>query len=675
MNDVVRNSLGMRLVRIEAGSFLMGGRRRRIPGALGPKGYPHEHPPFGDYDEFPAHRVRITRPFHMAVCPVTNRQYEAFDPAHRRLRGKLGFSRRDDEAVVFVSWHEATAFCRWLSEQERRPYRLPTEAEWEYACRAGTGTLFHTGDTLPPACLHRNRIEKWRGPAWYPGRRQGNPAVSLRVGRTPPNAWGLRDLHGLVEEWCLDWYGPYPRGAQSDPVGRADGDFKVTRGGSHTTDIYFLRSANRMGTLPEDRHWLIGFRVVLAPHPETRPLPPPRPPANARRVSQRAPAARAKRPDPEKPFFVGPRRYVKVPAGACGPMYARHNHDPGLCACPNGDLLAIWYSCIDEPGRELCLLASRLRYGREEWDAASPFWDPPDRNAHAPALWYDGERTIYHFCGLSAAATWGNLALVMRTSRDSGATWSKPRLIAPEHGPVAGRSFHMPINSVIRTREGAIVLPCDATGSTALYISRDGGETWREARGLIRGIHAGVVQLRDGRLMALGRGDDIAGRMPVSLSDDLGETWTYRPSPFAPITLGQRLALIRLWEGPLFFASFCGTVPVRYANGRPGERRNGEDLAVLDAAGRERRIRGLFAALSFDEGETWPVRRVIAPSGRPRRLRLTHGTTFVMNAVTGEPQGYLAATQSADGIIHLITSQRHYAFNLAWLKAPMAAGA
>ena len=248
------NSIGMKLVRIEPGRFLMGS------------------PTGGDFDERPVHQVTISKAFFMGTTEVTNAQYERFDPAHRQLRGKLGFSKDDDEAVIFVSWEEASRFCRFLAEKEGLPYRLPTEAEWEYACRAGTTTDVHTGDTMP------REFQKNVRESWYPGRRGAADVVSLAVARTPANPWGLFDMHGNVEEWCLDWYGPYEAGPQTDPMGHIDGDFRVTRGGSHSTKLSFLRSANRMGTLPEDRSWLIGFRVVLGMMPATKPLslsPPP----------------------------------------------------------------------------------------------------------------------------------------------------------------------------------------------------------------------------------------------------------------------------------------------------------------------------------------------------------------------------------------------------------------
>ena len=232
-SGVLVNSLGLKFVRTESGVFLMGSQDS------------------GDWDERPVRRVTISRPFWVSATEVTNAQYEQFDPDHRKLRGKLGFSKLDDEAVVFVSWYDAVNFCEWLSKKEGKPYRLPTEAEWECACRAGTSTAYNTGDKLPKA-YHKNQKETW----------EPRP-VSLKVAQAPPNAWGLYDMHGNVEEWCYDWYGPYEPEDNRDPIGRAAGEFKVTRGGSHGTKLEYLRSANRLGTLPADKSYMIGFRVVL----------------------------------------------------------------------------------------------------------------------------------------------------------------------------------------------------------------------------------------------------------------------------------------------------------------------------------------------------------------------------------------------------------------------------
>jgi formylglycine-generating enzyme required for sulfatase activity len=647
------NSLDMVFVRIEKGSFSMG----QAEG--------------GDFDEKPVHKVNITEPFYISATEVTNAQYEQFDPKHRIYRGSRGFSKDDDEAVIFVSWHDAMNFCQWLSEKEGKSYRLPTEAEWEYACRAGTNALYSTGEKLPEIYHRHQKAE------WHP------VPVSLKVGQTPPNTWGLYGMHGNVEEWCYDWYGPYVEDVQTDPVGRESGLFKVTRGGSHNTTLEYLRSANRLGTLPEDKHWLIGFRVVMSKLPDTKPLPKPEPKLWSVNVKQEQ-YDWSKGPDPNEPYFKGPTGFVRFPDNPESiPMYS-HNHCPSITWCHNGDLLAVWFSTIREQGREMTILGSRLRAGKNEWDYPAEFFKAPDRNMTGSSLFQDGEGKIYYFNGLEANGMWANLALVMRTSMDNGVTWSKPRLINPHHQP-----RNQVISGTFRTREGYLIQPCDAvyggSGGTAIHISRDKGETWVDPGagtpkpdyssnapgGTIAGIHAGVVQLKDGRLMALGRGDNRLGsddnigqRMPMSISDDMGKTWRYSASEFPPIDGGQRLVLMRLREGPILFVSFTDSSSLKKPNG----------MIIRDASGKERRVYGLFAALSFDEGETWSVKKLISPRTAPKELDGGAWTkSFVMDNTHAEPRGYMAATQTPDNVIHLISSRLHYQFNLEWLKQPMSA--
>jgi len=651
------NSAGMKFVRVEAGNFRMGESATVSDELLVPLTYPTREElrtrypdvdpakfriPFearrhGDFDEHPVHRVRISRAFYMGGTEVTNAQYELFDPAHRSLRGKSGFSREDDEAVVFVSWQDAKAFCEWLSRKEGLPYRLPTEAEWEYAARAGSTTLFYAGDRLPPALLKNAHSTDFRSPA---------DIVSLAVGRTPPNAWGLFDMHGNVEEWTEDWYGPYRADPQTDPAGPAHGDFRVTRGGSHGTDPYYLRSANRGGAPPETRNWIIGFRVVAGGSARPAVKPDSAAPAATR------PAARQEfKPTPvNRPYFRGPRRFVRIPPNSHGPLYAHHNHDTAIAECPNGDMLAIWYTCEQERGRELAVASSRLPRGAEEWEPAQPFWDAPDRNDHCPALWYDGDRTLYHINGLGVAGRWEPLAILMRTSTDSGKTWSKARLIVPEFG-----FRNMVGQPVFRARGGSIVFGADASGGTAIWVSHDEGGTWNDPGGTIRGIHAGIVQLFDGRLLALGRGQEIDGWMAMSVSGDMGKTWVSRASSFPPIGGGQRAVLMRLRDGPLLYAGFAKDL---------------RQFSPLQDVNEHRGAMSLFAALSYDEGKTWPVRRIITDGLPEHPAETIDGGRIRMSAATSEPQGYLAATQARSGVIHVISSVNHYAFNKAWLEQP-----
>ncbi len=639
---VYTNSIGMRFARIEPGSFSMGFGQERLPKSLCGSDYQIN----GDADEPPAHKVNISRAFYMGVYEVTNAQYEKFDPTHRYLRGKMGFSIENDEAVVFVNWHDAQAFCDWLGRKEDLPYRLPTEAEWEYGCRAGTKTIFYTGDALPESFLKNARRSWYPDPARSKGRQE---VVPLNVGKTMGNSWGLHDMHGNVEEWCYDWYGPYKPGHQLDPVGYGDGDIKVTRGGSHSAEPYYLRCANRMGVVAEDRSWVIGFRVVLAAMPKTEPVSRPLPQLHQQDVKQNVPDDIMKGPDREQPYFGGPTGYVIIPENAKGPIFPNHNHVPNIVQCANGDLLTIWYTCVSESGRELAIVASRLRHGSQQWQPATMFWDQPDRNDHTSALWCDADGTLYHFNGFAAAATWGSLGVIMRTSTDNGRTWSKARIILPEHN-----IRQMPIESIFRTQDGQILLPCDAvtggSGGSAVYLGADNGKTWRDPGGTIAGIHACVAQLGDGRLLAFGRGDNIDGRMPKSVSDDMGSSFQRSASIFPPVGGGQRPVMLRLKEGPLFLASF------------------GKKMKIVDASGEERPVSGLFGAISYDDGETWPHIRLVSHDGPDTTVESMDGRPFKLGFSTAERGGYLSVCQAANGLVHLISSRQLYSFNLKWVE-------
>ena len=175
----------------------------------------------------------------------------------------------------------------------------------------------------------------------------------------------------------------------------------------------------------------------------------------------------------------------------------------------------------------------------------------------------------------------------------------------------------------------------------------------------IDGIHAGVVELKDGRLMALGRGDNINGQMPMSLSDDLGKTWTYTASPFPPINGGQRLVLMRLREGPILLISFTNS--------------KGQDKPTswifAGADGNPFDGVGMYASLSFDEGQTWPMRKLLTP-GKGNYDGGAWTGELTATPTRAEHAGYLAATQTPDGIIHLISSRLYYQFNLTWLQTP-----
>ena len=656
-----------------------------------------------DRDEAPVHVVTLPYAFRMGVTEVTNAQYEQYDPAHRALRGRQGFSTGEDEAVVFVSWDDAMGYCRWLSERTGETWRLPTEAEWEYACRAGTTTAYSYGDTLPEGLLKLNYEGVHNDHVFRP--------VDLTVARgAAPNAFGLYDMHGNVEEWCLDDYAPYPGGPELlSPSER--GCYKVTRGGSHTTDPRFLRSAARSAAIPEDRSFLIGFRVVRseATGPAAAcaegPRPSSHPASSAAQITcplrLSSPSCCRQQPDCQRPtsipnnyalpLFAKPIPYV-LPAPE-GVVSYHHNHEPALAWTPDGALLAIWFSCANENGREMVILSARLEPGAGEWSVPAPFFTVPDRNLTGCSLYQD-ETTgaLIHLGGVEASGWWRNLAIVRRFSYDGGRTWTRPELVNPNHDVgnqlVAGMS---------RTADGTLIQVCDAdpggVAGSVIHISRDGGRTW-ERRGdpdnfdfaeggtgpNIAGIHAGVVELRDGRLMAFGRGvkiPDAAGidRMPVSCSADLGATWTYHASPFPPIRSGQRLVLMRLREGPILLVSFDNEPPAEPGGAEDAARGAGKNPAGEGAPnsaarpeGADLRPAGMFASLSYDEGATWTAPKLLTDGSG---LTLEGGAwtgSFTLDATHAEPKGYLAATQTPDGTIHLLSSRLHYRFNLAWLE-------
>jgi formylglycine-generating enzyme len=653
------NSVDMEFVRIEPGTFAMGNDTElpedlaRLPNRT-----------CGDFDERPVRDVTISSAYYLGATPVTNAEYELFDPSHRDLRGKFGFSTEDNEVVLFVNWHEAVAYCEWLSAKDGIKYRLPTEAEWEYACRAGTDTPFWSGDTLAEEWQSNQRVTWWPAPMRSD---EKTDVMPLHVGCIEANPFGLKDMHGLVEEWCYDWYGPYSDSSQRDPVGPTTGDFRVTRGGSHSTETYFLRSTNRMATLPDERTWLIGFRVAIAEPLESIPSGAPPNALHQQDVRQDVAPGRSEG-ESTTPYFYGPKVFMRIPPGSEGPIFSAHNHVPSIVECPNGDVLSAWYSCREESGREVAIAGSRLRKDAdtgsfpEQWDGADLFWKVPDRCKGSVTLWNDGLGSIWHFSGLSAGGTYGSLAVTLRKSSDNGATWSPARLVIPEHG-----IRQLPVTTIFRAQDGSIVLPCDAVvehfGGTALWISRDEGITWHDAGGEAAGIHAAVAQLGSGRLLAFGRGDEVDGMMPMSFSDDMGATWNVQASIFPPVTRCQRPVMLKLKTGELLFASFSNNPEiVQRVENKPKER-----MRITDRTGAQRRIDGLFCALSEDDGETWSVIRPLTDDEPEHEFESFDGGIQKMNRSKGEWVGYLCAIQSEDGLIHIGTSRNHYVVNRAWL--------
>ena len=199
--------------------------------------------------EGPVHRVKISNGFWMGKYEVTQQQYEQVMGSNpSKFKG-------GKNPVEKVNWHHAKAFCEAVTEKTGRTVRLPREAEWEYACRAGTKTRYYTGDD------EGDLAEA----AWYKGTGGKRPHPPHPVGQKTPNAWGLHDMLGNVREWCEDWHGKYPSGAVTDPTGPATGSDRVLRGGSWYSNAGGCRVAGRGYNNPADANALIGFRVCLLP--------------------------------------------------------------------------------------------------------------------------------------------------------------------------------------------------------------------------------------------------------------------------------------------------------------------------------------------------------------------------------------------------------------------------
>jgi formylglycine-generating enzyme len=313
VTEVVVNRLGMQMVRVPAGEFTMGNPASVEDMVRWFPGLPRERL-LALNDERPAHRVRLSS-FFMARHEVTVGQWRAFlkasghvpesmsdgtggygfDPQHPGVQGKgeafagrnpryswanPGFAQTDAHPVVNVTWHDAQALARWLSQQEGRRYRLPTEAEWEHACRAGSSTQFHTGDA--PASLQgaANVFDRDAAVYWPLWREQALPlndgfAFTAPVGQFAPNAFGLHDMHGNVWEWTADFHADdtyalrakasgQPGGQVTlNPTGPAEGSVRVRRGGSWHTWPLYARCSYRNWNTATTRYTLVGIRLVM----------------------------------------------------------------------------------------------------------------------------------------------------------------------------------------------------------------------------------------------------------------------------------------------------------------------------------------------------------------------------------------------------------------------------
>ena len=220
--------LGLEMIWVKPGSFMMGSPKRL-------KNESH-------------HQVTLTKGFYLGKHEVTQAQWE------RVMGSKPSRHKNADSPVEKVSWNDAVDFCKKLMVMEKKAgrvpqgmsYQLPTEAQWEYACRAGTNTMYSWGDTITKTNANYS---------------DSGVKQTRAVGQYAANPWGFHDMHGNVWEWCADWYADYPSGSVTDPIGPASGSYRVLRGGSWHKAAPFLRSAQRIHEKPSGRGGTLGFRV------------------------------------------------------------------------------------------------------------------------------------------------------------------------------------------------------------------------------------------------------------------------------------------------------------------------------------------------------------------------------------------------------------------------------
>jgi formylglycine-generating enzyme required for sulfatase activity len=236
-NEQTKHPIDIAWVSIPAGTFMMGS-----PESEADRG--------SDENQ---HLVTLSA-FKMSKNEITFAQYDLFcEKTGREKPSDEGWGRVD-RPVINVSWDDATDFATWMG------CRLPTEAEWEYACRAGSTSPFNTGSNLTTDQANYN------GDYPYNNNAQGKYLKkTMPVGSYPANAWGLHDMHGNVYEWCSDWYGDYSSPAPKNPTGPSSGSLRVRRGGSWSHDAQDCRSADRGYYEPSNSNNFIGFRLVVAP--------------------------------------------------------------------------------------------------------------------------------------------------------------------------------------------------------------------------------------------------------------------------------------------------------------------------------------------------------------------------------------------------------------------------
>lgn len=556
----------LEVVWIPAGTFQMG----QAPGER--DAYPNK--------ETPQHAVTLSRGFWMGRFEVTKAQWQAVMET-RPWEGRAQVSSDPQTPAVYISWEAAEAFTRRLSQQLGVDSRLPTEAEWEFACRAGTTTRFPWGDDLDYTAIDDHAW--WRGnvPA-------GEEACARPVGQKHSNAWGLYDMSGNVSEWCQDWHGYYFDGRSVDPVGPSVAAHKVLRGGGWTATGGRCRSSRRDHEEVTAEHSHIGFRVALG-----------------------APVAG----EPGAPQFTD----VFV-AGQDGVSTYRI---PAMLTAPDGTLLA-FCEARKESQDDASPTDMVLRRSLDEGKTWLPMQTlVPGTGLEAlmnPCAVVNQAKGEVVLVGINAHKTSpGHHRCLVLKSKDNGATWSVPRditeaIVHPDDRFVPGPGVGVQMANgrlVIPGYTGEASVEMEENFRSCVMYSDDGGETW--TMGATVGElsdESQVVSLNDGKLMLNMRGNMGRSCRGVATSADGGATWS-----------GVR------WDAVLNECP-CQASILRYGKGDSGTDQllfaNPDNFGELYGVVERTKM---TVRMSHDGGQTWPVKRLIhaGPSSYSTMVRLGNG--------------------------------------------------